>query len=163
MEPTQASTGGRECLTRLELRQVCISVLSAKPRAWASYFTLPSICMLMGKCMWGATKLRGETGRGGLDEMTSAAWPGVRGTHHPRDWSSLESPLTWLGGRSHPLHHSKVQEARGVQIAGVLEAAWQREFPGRCGPPHQCLSRGRGSLAPALCVWSGRGWQKSGL
>lgn len=142
MEPTQASPDGREHLTQLEARQMCVSALSAKPGAWASYFTLPSVCKLKGKMHVGIHQTQRGDWPGGLDEITTAAWPRARSTLHPRDWSSLDSLLTWLGGRSHPLHHSKVQEAQGVQIAGALEAAWQREFPGRCGLPHQCLSHG---------------------
>jgi hypothetical protein len=31
--------------------------------------------------------------------------------------------LTWLGGRSHPSHHSNVQQAQGAQTSEALEVA----------------------------------------
>lgn len=99
----------------------------------------------------------------GLDEMTTAAQPRVQSTLYPRVWSSLNALLMWLGWRSRPLHHSKIQGTLSVQIAAALEATWQRDFPGRCGPPHQCPSCGRGSPAPVSCVWSRWGWQSPGL
>lgn len=66
MEPTQASPDGREHLTQLEARQMCVSALSAKPGAWASYFTLPSVCKLKGKMHVGIHQIQRGDWLGGF-------------------------------------------------------------------------------------------------
>lgn len=117
---------------------------------------------LSEKCIRISVKLRRKTGCG-LDEITTATWP--RAQEYPL-YQGLKFPdllLTWLAGKSHPLHHSKILGAPGVQIAAALQVAWQREFPRRCGPPHQHYSRRQGSPVPSLCVWFGQGGLSPGL
>ena len=113
---------------------------------------------LSEKCIRISVKLRRKTGCG-LDEITTATWP--RAQEYPL-YQGLKFPdllLTWLAGKSHPLHHSKILGAPGVQIAAALQVAWQREFPRRCGPPHQHYSRRQGSPVPSRVCGSDRaGW-----